>query len=54
MNAVTQDVQEYLTEEARGFNIPVLLFAADNHENVGKYPLMRQMLRYADPQRDVV
>lgn len=51
MNAVTQDVQEYLTEEARGFNVPVLLFAADNNENVGKYPLMRQMLRYAEPQQ---
>jgi hypothetical protein len=51
MNAVSQSVREYLSEEARGFNIPVLLFAESNNENVGKYPLMRQMLRHAEPQQ---
>lgn len=54
MNAVTPDVRNYLIEEARGFNVPVLLFAESNNENVGKYPLMRQMLRYADPQQQHV
>jgi len=54
MNAVTPDVRNYLIEEAREFNIPVLLFAESNNENVGKYPLMRQMLRYANPQQQHV
>lgn len=55
MNAVTQDVREYIVGEARGSKTPVLLFSEADNQNVGKYPLMRQMLRHGKPAaRDVM
>ena len=50
MNAVTQDVREFIADEVQGLKIPALLFSEANNENVGKYPLMRQMFRHASPQ----
>lgn len=50
MNAVTQDVQDFVVSEVQGLKIPALLFSEANNENVGKYPLMRQMFRYELPQ----
>ena len=55
MNAVTQDVREYIVEEVQGLKIPALLFSEADNQNVGKYPMMRQMLRYQEPTvRDVM
>lgn len=55
MNAVTQDVREHIVEEVQGLKIPALLFSEATNQNVGKYPLMRQMFRYKTPDtRDVM